>query len=91
MKTSKVTDLARQGWKDRRRRTADARIVRVIDLSAHSPASTRTNNSRSTSHRDNLSHMDAARVVGCSIRRIDYLLPAARARLTEILDRYDLL
>ena len=40
---------------------------------------------------DKLRYEDIAAVLGCSVRKIIYLPPTARCRLTDILDRLDLL
>ena len=42
-------------------------------------------------YRDGIRHAEAAHMLGMSTRNIYYLLPAARRRLTDILDRLDLL
>jgi hypothetical protein len=42
-------------------------------------------------YRDKVRYEDIAAVLDCSVRKIAYLLPAARRRLTDILDRLDLL
>ena len=42
-------------------------------------------------YRDNIRHAEAAHMLGMSERTICYLLPAARRRLADILDRLDLL
>ena len=42
-------------------------------------------------YRDGLRHADAAAMLGCSTRTICYLLPAARRRLADTLNRLYLL
>jgi len=42
-------------------------------------------------YRDKDRYADIAAVLGCSVRKINYLLPTARRKLTDILDRLDLL
>jgi DNA-directed RNA polymerase specialized sigma24 family protein len=42
-------------------------------------------------YRDGIRHTEAANMLGMSERNIYYLLPAARRRLADILDRLDLL
>ena len=40
---------------------------------------------------DGVRHREAAHILGMSERNVYYLLPAARRRLTDVLDRLDLL
>jgi hypothetical protein len=40
-------------------------------------------------YRDRIRHSQAANLLGISERLVYYLLPAARRRLTDILDRLD--
>jgi len=79
------------GWKERRSREADSRNVRVIDferaLGQPDPAHQQI---LVLTYREGIRHREAARMLGTSERNIYYLLPAAR-RLTDILDRLDLL
>ena len=42
-------------------------------------------------YRDGLRHAQAANMLGCSVRTVYFLLPAARRRLADTLDRLDLL
>ena len=42
-------------------------------------------------YRDGIRHAEAAAMLGCSVRTVYYLLPAARRRLADTLDRLDLL
>ena len=60
---------------------------RVVD----DPEVTHQSPKRTGTYRDGLRHADAAALLGCSVRTIYYLLPAARRRLADTLDRLDLL
>jgi DNA-directed RNA polymerase specialized sigma24 family protein len=42
-------------------------------------------------YRDRAGHAATAAALGCSVRTINYMLPAARRRLADTLDRLDLL
>jgi DNA-directed RNA polymerase specialized sigma24 family protein len=80
------------GWRERRATEADARNVRVIDFEkalatldpAHQYALILT-------YRDRAGHAATAAALGCSVRTLAYMLPAARRRLADALDRRDLL
>jgi DNA-directed RNA polymerase specialized sigma24 family protein len=80
------------GFKERRQREADSRNVRVLDferaLSQVDPAHQQI---LILTYRDGVRHGDAAHMLGTSERNLYYLLPAARRRLTNILDRLGLL
>lgn len=86
------TNYARTGWRERRLRDADSRIVRVLSfeqaLSQLNPAEQAA---LVAYYRDDLTQRTVARIIGCSPRKIDYFLPGALQHLAEILDRHDLL
>jgi hypothetical protein len=42
-------------------------------------------------YRDRAGHAATAAALGCSVRTLAYMLPAARRRLADVLDRRDLL
>ena len=42
-------------------------------------------------YRDRAGHAATAAAIGCSVRTLAYMLPAARRRLADALDRRDLL
>ncbi len=73
-------------------REQDSRHVRVLDferaLSSLDPAHQSV---LLLTYRDGQGHAAAAAAIGCSIRTLAYLLPAARRRLADALDRRDLL
>ena len=80
------------GWKERRSREADSRQVRVIDFElALAKLDPLHQQILVLTYRDGIRHKEAAHMLGMSERNIYYLLPAARRRLTDVLDRLDLL
>jgi DNA-directed RNA polymerase specialized sigma24 family protein len=80
------------GWRERRQREADSRNVRVIDFElALSKLDPMHQQILLLTYRDGIRHAQAAQMIGCSPRTIYYLLPAARRRLADTLDRLDLL
>jgi DNA-directed RNA polymerase specialized sigma24 family protein len=92
LKCGRTTRMTHAGWRERRQSEADARNVRVIDFEkalatldpAHQLALLLT-------YRDRQGHAATAAALGCSVRTVYYLLPAARRRLADVLDRRDLL
>ena len=87
-----TTRLKRSGWRERRLSEADSRQVRVLDFErAFSRLDPLHQQALVLAYRDNLPYRDAAHVLAISERNLYYLLPAARRRLTDILDRLDLL
>jgi DNA-directed RNA polymerase specialized sigma24 family protein len=92
LKTSRTTDYQRTGWQQRKSRAVDARIVRVLSFEqAFSRLDTDQQQVLAATYRDNLTHNETAALLDCSPRKICYLLPAARGRLADILNRLDLL
>jgi hypothetical protein len=90
--TSCTTDDSRTGWKQRNHRTADARIVRVLDFErAFAMPEEEHQLALALIYRDNQPHDKAADAIGCSQRKLCYLLPEARQHLANILNRLDLL
>ena len=84
--------LSRAGWRERRQREADSRNVRVLDFErALSHLDPMHQQILLLTYRDGIRHREAANMLGMSERNVYYLLPAARRRLTDILDRLDLL
>jgi DNA-directed RNA polymerase specialized sigma24 family protein len=92
LKTARTMEISRRGWRERRAREADSRIVRVLSFEqalqhldpAHQMALILT-------YRDRQGHAATAAALGCSVRTPAYMLPAARRRLADTLDRLDLL
>jgi DNA-directed RNA polymerase specialized sigma24 family protein len=90
--TSRTTDYTRTGWKQRNHRTADARIVRVLDFErAFAMLEEEHQLALALIYRDNQPQDKAADAIGCSQRKLCYLLPEARQNLANILNRLDLL
>lgn len=70
----------------------EAAIIRVADFEiALSQLTHEEQTALVVVYRDGNGLSAAAAAVGCSIRKLDYLLPAARTHLAEILDRRDML
>jgi hypothetical protein len=89
LKCGRTTRLTHAGWRERRETDADARNVRVIDFEkALATLDTTHQLALLMTYRDRQGH--AATALGCSIRTLAYMLPAAR-RLADVLDRRDLL
>ena len=90
--SAKSTDYQRQGWRERRARDADARLVRVIDFErALGQLSDEHQCLLMLQYRERHTFETISRLTGCSIRAIAYKLPAARKALAATLDRLDLL
>ena len=90
--SAKTSEYQRLGWRERSSRDADARLVRVIDFSR---ALARLDPEQQTvlvlHYRDREKESRIAVALGCSLRKISYLIPAARQRLAAELDRLNLL
>lgn len=92
LRNGDTTHLTRSGWRERRQRQCDARNVRVIDFErALSRLTHEDQQALVLAYSDKARNEDIAAVLGCSPRKVTYLLPEARRRLTDILDRLDLL
>jgi DNA-directed RNA polymerase specialized sigma24 family protein len=92
LRHGRATHLEFCGWRERRQREADSRNVRVM---AFEEALARLDPAHQQvlilTYRDGMRHADAAALLGCSTRTLCYMLPAARRRLADTLDRLDLL
>jgi DNA-directed RNA polymerase specialized sigma24 family protein len=92
LRHGRAARIEHTGWRERRMSEADSRNVRVLDferaLSQLDPAHQQI---LILTYRDGVRHAQAAHMLGMSERNLYYLLPAARRRLTDILDRLDLL
>jgi DNA-directed RNA polymerase specialized sigma24 family protein len=87
-----ITNYARVGWRARRASEADARIVRMIDFERALDSLPDEQKLALIFHyAQGETCRDAARLIGCSERKMSYLIPTARLNLTEILDRQNLL
>jgi DNA-directed RNA polymerase specialized sigma24 family protein len=92
LKCGRTTRLTHAGWRERRETDADARNVRVIDFeNALATLDTTHQLALLMTYRDRAGHAATAAAIGCSIRTLAYMLPAARRRLADVLDRRDLL
>ena len=90
LRNAKATHLSHTGWRERRQRDADARQVRVLDFErAMSRLDPAHQFALILTYRDGQGHQDAAAALGCSVRTLAYLLPAARTRPAATLDRLD--
>lgn len=88
----KTTNYARSGWAQRNQSTFDARQVRVIDFErALSQLSNDEQIALVHRYRDHERDIEIAQAMGCSVRKVNYVLPLARMKLTAALDRLDLL
>ena len=91
LKCGRTTRLTNAGWRERRETDADARNVRVIDFEkALATLDTAHQYALVLTYRDRQGHAATA-AIGCSVRTLAYMLPAARRRLADALDRRDLL
>jgi DNA-directed RNA polymerase specialized sigma24 family protein len=92
MRAGQVTNYQREGWRERRTRDSNARIVRVIDFERALSRLTEEHQAilllTYREHRDQRQVSDAT---GVSVRALSYKLPAARQALASVLDRLDLL
>jgi DNA-directed RNA polymerase specialized sigma24 family protein len=92
LRAGRTTRMEFSGWRARRQREADSRQVRVIDFElALSKLDPMHRQILLLTYRDGIRHAQAAYMLGCSVKNIYYLLPAARRRLADTLDRLDLL
>ena len=91
LRHGRTANIEHSGWRERRQREADSRNVRVLDieraLSRLDPAHQLV---LIATYRDGQGHAATAAALGCSVRTVAYMLPAARRRLADILDRLDL-
>ena len=92
LKCGRTTRMTHAGWRERRETDADARNVRVIDFEkALATLDTAHQLALLLTYRDRAGHAATAAALGCSVRTVAYILPAARRRLADVLDRRDLL
>jgi DNA-directed RNA polymerase specialized sigma24 family protein len=91
-KQSKCRNPKSLGWQRRDERTFDAALVTVIDFErAMAALNTEEQVALVFRYRDGISDERMALALGCSVRKVSYLIPTARRRLASILDRLDLL
>jgi len=89
---AKTCDYRRSGWQQRNDRTFDARLVRVVDFGrALGRLDAEEQQALVLTYRDRERLPRIAQALGCSIRKLSYLVPAARRKLATELDRLNLL
>jgi DNA-directed RNA polymerase specialized sigma24 family protein len=91
-KNNRATEYQRTAWAERRQSQYDARQVRVIDFDRI--LNMLSNDYRLSlifHYRDGHSAAEIATLIGCSERKVAYVLPLARKELATLLDRYNLL
>jgi DNA-directed RNA polymerase specialized sigma24 family protein len=91
-KGKRAAEYKRCGWAERRASQFDAREVRVIDFDRI--LNMLSNDYRLSlifHYRDGHTFAEVATLLGCSERKISYVLPLARKELATLLDRYNLL
>jgi DNA-directed RNA polymerase specialized sigma24 family protein len=88
----KATVYRRTGWSQRNACNFDAAIVRCIDFErALGQLSADEQIALVHRYRDGEAMPRIAQAVGCSERKVSYLVPAARRHLTNVLDTLNLL
>ena len=76
LRSAKVTQYQRLGWRERRARDADARLVRVIDFErALGQLPDEQQALLMLTYRERQSQDTIAKLTGCSLRAINYKLP----------------
>jgi DNA-directed RNA polymerase specialized sigma24 family protein len=91
-KSKRATAYQRHGWAERRQSQFDARLVRVLDFDHI--LNLLSNDYRLSlifHYRDGHTAAEIAGLLGCSERKVTYVLPLARQALASLLDRYNLL
>jgi DNA-directed RNA polymerase specialized sigma24 family protein len=92
LRGARTTEYKRTGWKERRTRDVDARLVRVIDFERALSRLTQEHQSiLLLTYREHQPQDRVSTLTGVSVRALTYKLPAARQALASILDRLDLL
>jgi DNA-directed RNA polymerase specialized sigma24 family protein len=92
LRNCRTVDYSRKGWQDRNTRTFDARLVRVIDFGkALGMLDAEEQAALILTYRDRERSYHTAQALGCSVRKVEYLLPLARQHLAAALDRLNLL
>jgi DNA-directed RNA polymerase specialized sigma24 family protein len=88
----KATNYRRIGWQQRRASQADAQIVRVIDFErALASLDDEQQMALVLRYRDDETEGSIAAALACSVRKVGYVLPAARRSLAAALERLNLL
>ncbi len=88
----KATNYERQGWRTRNSTRYDAALVTVIDFErALNALPDDEKLALVLRYRDRADDRDVARMLGCSTRKLGYLIPNARRMLAARLDKLNLL
>lgn len=91
-RAGQVTNYQREGWRERRTRDSNARIVRVIDFERALSRLTEEHQAiLLLTYREHQPQDRVSTLTGVSVRTLSYKLPAARQALARILDLLDLL
>lgn len=91
-RSGRIAQYKRQGWQDRRKNTADAAIIRVIDFEkAIGVLTDEQQTALILRYRDSENENTIAAALGCSVRKLAYVLPAARRSLAAALEALHLL
>jgi DNA-directed RNA polymerase specialized sigma24 family protein len=92
LRNGRTTAYRNRGWRERRLQEQDARITRCIDFERALSRLPITEQALLVAvYRDKLEQRDTAAILGCSVRKVSYLLPIARQHLADTLERLDLL
>jgi DNA-directed RNA polymerase specialized sigma24 family protein len=88
----KATVYRRSGWEQRNACKFDAALVRCIDFErALGQLSAEEQIALVHRYRDGEREREIAAAVGCSVRKLNYLVPTARRHLANVLDTLNLL
>jgi RNA polymerase sigma factor (sigma-70 family) len=92
LRASRTTEYRRTGWQARNTRSFDARLVRVIDFDrALGQLSEEEQTVLLLVYRERQPQEEVCKILHCSVRKVSYILPRARKRLAETLDKMDIL
>lgn len=90
--SAKTVDYQRSGWRERRETEFDARLVRVIDFERVMDRMDPDEQiALVLAYRDRERFPAIAQMLHCSIRKLTYMIPAARRKLAAELDKLNLL
>jgi DNA-directed RNA polymerase specialized sigma24 family protein len=92
LKAGRTGSYKSEGWKQRKATQFDAAVVHAIDFErALNELTAQQHVALVLCYRDGLDQHLIAQSLACSVRKVGYLIPEARHRLTQILHRLDLL
>jgi YD repeat-containing protein len=90
--SGKIREYKYDGWQRRIENRFDAGLVMVIDFErALNKLTDEQKLALVLRYRDKQTDPEIAIALGCSIRKVTYLVPIARRKLAEVLDRLNLL